>query len=155
MHRSSSLFIFLLGAVVMPLVLARPAYASKEGGLSLYSVKLDSQGMDDSGPVHVEMKRSDEGIESLKVSAFGKTETAPSALLESIKQKSWLNGVQLSWERGYRDTGGKTIYLSLTEGGAWGVVVVAVIGFNEDGKFRVFVNLSNEEVEKKAARVGE
>jgi hypothetical protein len=155
MHRNSSSFMFLLCAVLTPLALAQPTYASKEGGLSLYTVKLDSPGMDDSGPVHVEMKRSDKGIETLKVSAFGKTETAPSALLGSIKQKRWLNGVLLSWERGYPDMGGKTIYLSLTEGGTAGAVVVAVIGFSEHGKFEVFGNLSNEEVAKKAARVME
>ena len=153
MHRNTSLFMCLLCAVLVPLALAQPAYASKEGGLSLYTVKLDSPGMHDSGPVHVEMKRSDEGIESLRVFAFGKTETAPSALLASIKQKRWLNGVQLSWERGYPEMGGKTIYLSLTEGGTAGVVVVAVIGFSEGGKFEIFENLSSEEVEKKAARV--
>jgi hypothetical protein len=51
--------------------------------------------------------------------------------------------------------GGKTVYLSLTEGGAWGVVVVALIGFSEDGKFKLLDNLSPEEVAEKAVKVGE
>jgi hypothetical protein len=146
-------FIFLLGAVLLSFILAQPASASKEGGLSLYSVMLDSPGTNESGPVHVEMKRSDEGIEKLMVAAFGRNETAPSQLLQSIKEKKWLNGVQLSGEKGYQFTGGRTVYVSLTEGGSWGAVVVAVIGFSEDGKFRVVDNLSREEVEKKAAKI--
>jgi len=51
--------------------------------------------------------------------------------------------------------GGKTVYLSLTEGGTAGVVVVAVIGFSEDGKFKLFDNLSRKEFEEKAARIME
>jgi hypothetical protein len=143
----------ILGAVLLPLILAPPANASKEGGLSLYRVILDSPGTDKSGPVHVEMQRSDEGIEKLMVSAFGRNETAPSQLLQSIKEKRWLNGVQLSWEQGYELTGGKKVYVMLTEGGSWGGVVVAVIRFSEDGKFKVFGNLSREEVEKKAEKI--
>ena len=73
MHRNARFFMFFTGVVLMTFLLARPANASKEGGLSLYSVILDSPGVDESGPVHVEMKRSDEGIEKLIVSAFGKT----------------------------------------------------------------------------------
>jgi hypothetical protein len=153
MHCNKRVFVFLVGVVLLPFVSAQPAQASKEGGLSLFSVKLDSPGMDESGPVHVEMKRSDEGIKQLIVSAFGRTGAAPSQLLESIKEKRWLNGIQLSWEKGYRLTGGRTVYVSLTEGGSWGGVVVAVIGFGEDGKFRVVENLSRDEVEEKAAKI--
>ena len=142
-------FIALLGAVLLPLILAPPAKASKEGGLSLYRVILDSPGTDKSGRVHVEMQGSDEGIGKLMVSAFGRKETASSQLLQSIKEKRWLNGVQLSWEQGYELTGGKKVYVMLTDGGSWGVVVAAVIRFSEDGKFKVFDNLSREEVEKK------
>jgi hypothetical protein len=138
----------LLGAALLTFVLTRPADASKEGGLSLCGVTLDSPGMEGSGPVHVELKRSDEGIEKLLVTAFGRTETAPAQLLQSVKEKQWLSGVTLSWERGYRSTGGKTVYVLLTEGASWRIVVVAAIAFSEDGKFRVFKNLSHEEVAK-------
>ncbi len=147
------LVILLSAALLLPLILAPPANASKEGGLSLYSVILDSPGTDKSGPVHVEMQRSDEGIGKLIVSAFGRNETAPSQLLQSIKEKRWLNGVQLSWEQGYDLTGGRKVYVMLTEGGSWGVVVVAVIRFSEDGKFKVLDNLNREEVEKKAQKI--
>jgi len=108
--------------------------------------------MDDSGPVHVEIRRSDDGIEKLVVSAFGKTEAASPQLLQSILEKKWLNGVQLSWSKGSRLTGGKTVYVSLTEGGSWGVVIVAIIGFDEEGNFRVVENLSREQVEERAAK---
>jgi hypothetical protein len=145
-------FSFLPVAVLVSFSLTQIANADKEGVLSLYSVMLDSPGMDDSGPVHVEMKRSDEGIDKLVISAFGRNETAPPQLLQSIKEKKWLNGLQLSWSRGYRLTGGRTVYISLTEGGSWGAVVVAVIGFSEDGNFRVFDNLSREEAKKKSEK---
>lgn len=153
MRCSRRFFVVILGAVLLPLVWAAPANASKEGGLSLYSVILNSPGTDKSGPVRVEMRRSDEGIEKLMVSAFGRNETAPSQLLQSIKEKRWLNGVQLSWEQGYELTGGRKVYVMLTEGGSWGVVVVAVIRFSEDGKFAIGTNLSREEVEKKSEKI--
>jgi hypothetical protein len=155
MQRNPRFFTALLGVVLLPLALARPACADKEGGLSLFSVILDTPGIDESGPVHVEMKRSDEGIKRLAVTAFGRTGTVPSQLLESIKVKRWINGVQLSFSKGYRLTGGRTVYILLTEGASWGIVVVAVIGFSEDGKFRVLDNLSPEEVKEKAAKVVE
>jgi hypothetical protein len=153
MHHKRGLFSLLPGAVLVSFLLTQPAYADKEGGLSLYSVMLDSPGTSDSGPIHVEMKRSDEGIETLAISAFGKSELAPPELLKSIKEKKWLNGIQLSWSKGYRLTGGRTVYVSLTEGGSWGAVVVAVIGFSEDGNFKVFDNLSRDEAKEKAEKI--
>jgi len=149
---TKKLFTLLPGAILLSSFLVQTASADKEGGLSLYSMTLDSPGTDNSGPVHVEIKRSDEGIEKFVVSAFGRNETAPLRLLQSIKEKRWLSGLQLSFSRGYRLTRGKTVYVSLTEGGSWGAVVVAVIGFSEDGKFKVFDNLSRQEVEKKFGR---
>jgi len=152
MQSNKQFSLLLLGAALLQIGLARPAIASKEGGLSLHDVTLDSPGMDDSGPVHVEIRRSDDGIEKLVVSAFGKTEAASPQLLQSILEKKWLNGVQLSWSKGSRLTGGKTVYVSLTEGGSWGVVIVAIIGFDEEGNFRVVENLSREQVEERAAK---
>jgi hypothetical protein len=145
-------FLLVLAAALLPLVLVRPALASKEGGLSLYDVILDSPGMDESGSVRVELKRSDEGVEKLLISAFGRNGAAPPQLLQSIKDRKWLNGVQLSYSRGDRLTGGRTIYISLTRGGSWGAVVVAVIAFNEEGKFRMVENLSHKEAEERAAK---
>jgi len=153
MHHDARFFTRVFVVLLIPVLFAQPAYASKEGGLLLSRVVLDSPGMDESGPVHVEMKRSDSGIETLHVSAFGKTETVPSELLQLIKEKKWLNGIQLSWEKGYREMGGKTVYVALTEGATWGAVVVAVIGFSEDGKFRLLDNLTREQVNAKTAKI--
>lgn len=148
MRCSKRFFLLIHVAVLLFLVFAPPANASKEGGLSLYSVTLDSPGIDGSGPVHVEMKRSDKGIEKLMISAFDRSETAPSELLRSIKSKARINGVQLSWVGDFGLTGGRNINIVLTEGGSWGAIVVAVIGFSEDGKFGIVTNLSEEQVEK-------
>jgi hypothetical protein len=60
--------------------LAQPATASKKAGLSLSSVILESPGTEEFGPVPVEIQRSDEGIEKLMASAFGRNETAPGSL---------------------------------------------------------------------------
>ena len=144
---------FLLGSGVLAFTLARPANASKEGGLSLYNVVLDSPGMLGSGPIHVEMKRTDDGIGELAVSAFGRNEMAPPELLESINEKDGISGVMLSWEQGYKVMGGQTVYILLTEGASWGNVVVAIIKFSEDGKFGVVENLSHEEVGKKFDKI--
>ena len=153
MCRNSRFLVMLLVALLVPLILTTPANASKEGALSLYSVILNSPGTDKSGPVHVEMQRSDEGFGKLIVSAFGRNGSAPSYLLQSITEKRWLNGVQLSWEQGYDLTGGRKVYVMLTEGGSWGSVVVAVIRFGEDGKFKILANLSRKEVEEKARKI--
>jgi hypothetical protein len=140
----------LLGAVLLPLGFSLPAHASKEGLLSLYRVILDSPGTTESGPVHVEMQRSDKGIETLMVSALGRKETAPPELLQAIKRKAWINGIQLSWGR---TPGKRTVSIVLTEGGSWGAIVVAVVGFSEeDGKFWIGTNLSQEEVEEAERR---
>lgn len=141
-------FSLFLGAVLLPLAFVPPANASKEGVLLLYSVILDSPGMDGSGPVHVEMKRSDIGIEKLIISAFGSSEAAPSQLLRSIKSQARINGVQLSWVKDFGFGGRRNLNIVLTEGGSWGAIVVAVIGFSEDGKFGIVTNLSQEQVEK-------
>jgi hypothetical protein len=138
---------FLPGAVLLALILAPPASATKEGPLPLYSVILDSPGMGDSGPVHVEMRRSDKGIEKLIISAFGRSETAPTQLLRSIKMNALINGVQLSWVRGF-GKGKGNLNVVLIEGVSMGALVVAEIGFGDDGKFAIGRNLSQEQVEK-------
>jgi len=135
MRCNSRFLVALWGAVLLPLILAPPANASKEGGLSLYTVILDSPGLDGSGPVHVEMQRSDEGIDKLMISAFGRSETAPPELLRSIKRKAWINGVQLSWVKSFVSARRGSINVVLTEGGSWGAIVVAIIVFSTDGKF--------------------
>ena len=92
-------FGFFTFSMILFFVLATPANASKEGGLSLYNVVLNSPGMDDSGPIHVEMQRTDKGIERLSISAFGRNDVAPIPLLQSIKEKEWINGILLSWSK--------------------------------------------------------
>jgi hypothetical protein len=149
MSCNKSLVIALLGAVLLTLVFALPAHASKEGLLSLYRVILDSPGSTESGPVHVEMQRSDRGIDKLRISAFGRNESAPPELLRAIKRKAWINGVQLS-SGGI--TGERYASVVLTEGGSWGAIVVAVVGFSENGKFSIIKNLSQEQVEEAERR---
>ena len=149
MSCNKSLVLALLGAVLLTLVFALPAHASKEGLLSLYRVILDSPGTTESGPVHVEMQRSDRGIDKLRISAFGRNESAPPELLQAIKRKAWINGVQLSWGR---TPGKRNVSVVLTEGGSWGAIVVAVVGFSENGKFSIIKNLSQEQVEEAERR---
>jgi hypothetical protein len=151
MSHNNRFLMALLGVVLVLLVFPLPAHASKEGLLSLYSVILDSPGTTESGPVHVEMKRSDSGIGKLMVSAFGRNETAPPQLLQSIKRKAWINGVQLSWG-GSGIKGGRYLNVVLTEGGSWGAIVVAVVAFSEDGKFAIVTNLGQDQVEEAERR---
>ena len=145
MSCNKSLVLALFGAVLLTLVFALPAHASKEGLLSLYRVILDSPGSTESGPVHVEMQRSDRGIDKLRISAFGRNESAPPELLQAIKRKAWINGVQLSGGAG-------GLNVVLTEGGSYGAIVVAVIGFGDDGKFSIVTNLSQEQLEEAERR---
>lgn len=138
--------LFAIGGVSQVVV------ASGEGGLSLYSVVLESPGMDGSGAVHVALKRTDEEIESLVVSAFGKKVSAPKKLLRSIKEKEQISGAQLSYSSGNL-SGGNSVYIALTEGASWGTTIVAIIQFRSDGSFRIIENLSRSEADERAEKI--
>ena len=124
------------------LALALPSaalYGSKEGILSLSEFSVQSEGIGSSGPIKVTGKQNYYGLQGLQVNAFGKVFTATTEQLALIGKLPF-NGVQLSFEAGYKEVGGKTLYITFTFGFTSGVKKVQTIevqelkGFNIEGK---------------------
>jgi hypothetical protein len=126
----------LILAFVGVIGLAATVQASKEGILALSSFSLESTGIGASGPVEVSGKQDTKGIVTIRVKAFGK-EYAPSEKQLAALRNLPANGIQLSYEAGYRELGGRTIYLLFTNGFTSGVVQSQLLAINETGEVKV------------------
>jgi len=111
-------------------------FASKEGVLALYYFQINSLGIGKSGPVNVSGRQSRLGIEFLTVTAFGKVFRLNKEQLNGL-QGGLLNGIQLTYERGYKELGGRTIYLQFTKGFTTGNLQTILVVLSEDGKITV------------------
>jgi hypothetical protein len=113
------------------------AQASKEGILPLSNFRIESDGIGNSGKVIVEGKQGkDDRLLSLKVTAFGKEYVIPKNQLAELKGVA-ANGVLLSYEGGYRQTGGRTIYVQLQMGFTSSTRTRALITLTEDGTIQI------------------
>src|SRR5690606_14093257 len=106
------------------------AAASKEGLLHLNAFALESPGIGQSGPVKVSGAQSDGGISLLRIEAFGKNFTLQPQQLRSFKGFT-ANGVPISYEGGYVDFGGRTIYVVFSRGFTSGRVVQRYVAVTE------------------------
>jgi hypothetical protein len=124
--------------ILMALVLgACSAPASQEGILALSSFRLESPGIGGSGKVVVEGKQNERNrIARLKISAFGKDYSIPENKLAPLAGVAW-NGVRISYEAGYAELGGRTIYVQFQTGFTSGTRAAALITLTEDGKVKV------------------
>jgi hypothetical protein len=116
------------------------ASASKEGILPLSNFRLESDGIDGSGKVVVEGKGDKDGhLVSLKVTAFGRDYLLPK---DKVAQFARLmaNGVQISYEAGYAELGGRTVYVQLQMGWTSSTRQKAVVTVTENGKIEVEMN---------------
>lgn len=129
----------LLGILVVLAALLSPsARADEEGRVTLTHIQFDSQGLDNSGPIHVEATQSDQGVTQLSVSAFGKTQVLNAAQMAEIGRNSF-NDIGLTYSRGYPESGGRNVVLLLCQGFSSGVKVVAVVTVTETHGIRVRV----------------
>jgi hypothetical protein len=113
------------------------ANGSQEGVLPFSEYEIYSAGIGNSGPVTVIGKRDEKGkLITLSVQAFKKTLQVPQSILSKIPFKQQ-NGIQLSYESGYKKLGGKTIYLQLQAGFTSGVRDVFIIVVREDGTVNI------------------
>lgn len=80
------------------LLLCPSSYASKEGLLQFSAFTIESP-----------------GVGSLNVTAFGQSFVLNSSQLAQLRSLS-VNGIQISYEAGYPQFGGKTIYLVFSKG---------------------------------------
>ncbi|MGN6656879.1 MAG: hypothetical protein ACTHJ9_16245 [Rhodanobacter sp.] len=131
MNRSSILLVFIAALLFAPLALA-----SKEGVLPLGTIHIESSGIGESGPVILSGVQTAQGMQSLTIEAFGKKFQLSPAQLREL-QGGFFNGVQLSYESGYKETGGRTIYLLISKGFTSGAVAQRYIVVTENGTIKV------------------
>ena len=123
--------------VLLLLAFASVAQASQEGILPFSSFRLESVGIGSSGKVVVE-GRQDEGshLVSLKVEAFGKTFEVPKEKLAGLAELL-SNGVRITYEAGYTELGGRTVYIELQMGFTSGTGKRAIVSITESGAIEV------------------
>jgi hypothetical protein len=132
------LFLILLTSITAIALFPCDARADEEGRMPLSHLQLDSKGLDNSGPVHVEATQSERGIGNLSVSAFGRNQALTPAQLASLSGKTF-NSIALTYSRGYPNTGGRNVFLLLCQGFSSGVKVIAVVTVTENGGIRIDV----------------
>ena len=112
------------------------ALASKEGILRMATFELTSDGIGESGPVRISGKQGDDGISKLTVTAFGKRFDLDEAQLAKVRGLP-INGLQMSYEAGYRELGGRTVYIVLSKGFTAGTVGQKFVVVSESGAIKV------------------
>jgi len=118
-------------------LLVSNAYSSVEGVLSFSSFLFKSKGIGESGPVIVSGDKNNKNeIVFLNIEAFGKKYELTKKNLKSIPKLPY-NGIQLSYEHGYKELGGKTIYVSFQVGFTSGVTKKVLITITENGKIEI------------------
>ena len=132
MRTARLLFVLL----VVAWIIAQVAGASQEGALVIGSFRLESPGIGESGSVIVSGTQGSRGIESLKVEAFEKQFILDQPQLQQLNGFRF-NGVQLSYERGYKELGGRTLYLLFSLGFTSGVVERRFVVITESGSVKV------------------
>lgn len=136
MHLAQRLFLIVAAALGFCGGATNTAHADVEGPLPLAHIQLDSPGLDESGPVHIDISQDQDGISELKVSAFGKLQTVTRSQLAAISG-SMFNVVGMSYSRGYTNTGGRNVYVLLYQGVSSGAQVAAIVTVKEHGDVRV------------------
>jgi hypothetical protein len=122
---------------VAVLVVAHVVCASQEGPLPISRFRLESDGIGQSGAIVIEGKQNDKAqIVELKVRAFGKEYAVPP---EKLKVLAGLgaNGIRISYESGYEELGGRTVYIQLQLGFTSHTAESALITITESGKIEV------------------
>lgn len=113
------------------------AAASQEGVLPFSEFHIKSDGIGESGVIVVNGKKDkNNNFVSLSIKAFGKTIAIPSVILKQIPSKRQ-NGIQLSYEAGYSNLGGKTVYLQFQVGFTTGVREIFIISTSENGNVKI------------------
>ncbi|HUK99639.1 MAG TPA: hypothetical protein VLX29_02155 [Nitrospirota bacterium] len=127
----NKLFIILTILLLPSLVLA-----SKEGVLALSSFTIESKGIGGSGPVKISGQKNQDEITSLIIEAFGKEYKITDDNLKKIPKASY-NGIQISYEEGYKQLGGRTIYIILQMGFTSGIKKQMQISLTENNTVEV------------------
>jgi hypothetical protein len=119
------------------------ANASQEHTLPLTKFRLESVSQTDPGTIVVHGSQDQSGkFQELKVELMGQVVTVPASILQQIPTSS--NGVIISSEAGYKELGGRTVYITflVTWSNARTIRERFVVTVQEDGtsgiiKFRI------------------
>lgn len=113
------------------------AHASQEGMLSFSEFQIKSNGIGKSGSITVNGYKNKQGeFSSISVNAFGKIINVPKNIMSQIPSKNQ-NGIQLSYEHGYKKLSGKIIYLQFQVGFTSGIRQLFIIAVSENGNVKV------------------
>jgi len=118
------------------------ALASKEGVLSLDSFQVSSAGIGNSGPVTVSGEQNAQHLLSMNVSAFGRRVSLNQDQLAELRA-GLFNGIQISYESGWKEVGGRTVYIVFSMGFTSGVQSTQIVSVNEQGIVKVSPAVSN------------
>jgi hypothetical protein len=108
------------------------AHASQEGILVWSAFSIESLGIGSSGPVSISGKQDRTGPTAVTVKAFGRTYLLAKDHLQKL-EGVMMNGMQLSYEGGYKELGGRTLYIQLLRGFTSGVPLRRTIEIRERG----------------------
>ena len=128
--RHSLLFV----ASLCVLLLAGSSSGSEEGAFEFRTFRFESH--DESGPVVVSGTQGDRGITGLRITAFQRSFTLTPAQLKQLRGLI-VNGVQLSGEGGYKELGGRTLYLILSMGFTSGIANAKLVSVNERADIKI------------------
>jgi hypothetical protein len=102
-------------AIVLLLLAASQTYGSQEGMLGWSLFSIESEGIGSSGPVTISGKQNATGVTAMTIKAFGRVYELGKEQLDLLKPMR-VNGMQLSYEGGFKDQGGRTLYIQLSSG---------------------------------------
>jgi hypothetical protein len=126
-----------LALAILLVGVAGSAYASQEGTLPISSFRLESDGAGASGKITVEGKQNAKAqLIELKIKAFGKDYVVPAKKLGLLAELR-ANGIRISYESGYKELGGKTVYIQLQMGFTSHTLQTALITITENGEIEV------------------
>lgn len=124
-------------SVMVATGLAGAVLGSQEGPLPLSSFRLESGGTGNSGNVTVEGKQNGQAeIVELRIRAFGKDCVVPPEKLRVLAGLG-ANGIRISYEAGYDELGGRTVYVHLQAGSTSHAVETALLAITEKGTIEV------------------
>ena len=108
------------------------------------SFHLESAGIGSSGKIVVAGEQNEkQQIVSLTIKAFGKDYIIPKEKLSGLAELP-ANGIRLSYEAGYPQLGGRTIYIQFQMGFTSKTTKMALVTLSEDGKIEVSIIHAND-----------
>lgn len=105
----------VLMALALLAVAGEDLGASQEGALAWTAFSIQSAGTGRSGPVEVSGAYVDDGLARLTIKALGREFSLSKPQLETFRGM-FVNRMQLTYEDGYKELGGRTLYIVLGRG---------------------------------------